>query len=358
MNVSTHSALTRGLLRAAGELVARTASSRRLCILTYHRILEQPTVLLESEPDLAAFRWQMALLADCFNVLPLADALAMLDAGRLPSRAVCITFDDGYRSVYDLALPVLKEYGLPATVFVTSGHVGNGNMWNDRIMAALQDLPPRELDLSDAGLGCFSLRTLADRKDSLRLLTEASKYLPPAARSALVRRLEAIAGGHDSAGLMLGADMVVALDRNGVEIGAHTVTHPILTSLDDEAARHEIGAGKRQLEALTGRPVRLFAYPNGKAGKDFDARHVAMVREAGFDAAFTTAAGAADPAHDRYQLPRSRPWDRTPLRFGLRLLRWLAQGPAGTPAQEHHKIAPAPIAAPRKAGATLPLGRK
>lgn len=358
MNVSTHSALTRGLLRAAGELVARTASRRRLCILTYHRVLEQPTALLDSEPDLAAFRWQMALLADCFNVLPLADALALLESGRLPPRAVCITFDDGYRSVYDLALPVLKEFGLPATVFVTSGHVGSGNMWNDRIMAALQNLPPRELDLSDAGLGRFSLRTLADRKDSLRLLTEASKYLPPAARSALVRRLEAMAGSHGAEDLMLSSDMVVALDRNGVEIGAHTITHPILTSLDDDAARHEIGAGKRQLEALTGRPVRLFAYPNGKAGKDFDARHVAMVREAGFDAAFTTAAGAADQVRDRYQLPRSRPWDRTPLLFGLRLLRWLARGASAMQAPEHHKIAPPRIAAPQKAGASLPLGRK
>lgn len=357
MTAPTHSALTRSLLRAAGDLVARAASSRRLCVLNYHRILERPDPLLESEPDLAAFRWQMSLLADCFNVLPLADALAMLDAGHLPPRAVSITFDDGYRSVYDLALPVLKEFGLTATVFVTSGHVGSGNMWNDRIMGALQSLPADELDLSEAGLGRYSLRTLEERKASLRGLTEASKYLPPAARRALVQRLEAMAGNHGRQDLMLSAEMVVALDRNGIEIGAHTVTHPILTSLDDDSARTEVSAGKQQLEALTGNRVRLFAYPNGKSGKDFDARHVAMVRESGFDAAFTTAPGAADPAHDKYQLPRSRPWDGTPFLFGLRLLRWLGQGPAA-PAHEQHKKTPAPIAAPQKAGASLPLGRK
>lgn len=357
MSAPIHSALTRGLLRAGGDLVARAAASRRLCVLNYHRVLERPDPLLESEPDLAAFRWQMALLADCFNVLPLADALALLDAGRLPPRAASITFDDGYRSVYELALPVLKEFGLPATVFVTSGHVGNGNMWNDRIMAALQSLPGGELDLSDAALGRYSLRTLADRKASLRRLTEASKYLPPAARRALVRRLESMVGGHGPQDLMLSADMVLALDRNGIEIGAHTVTHPILTSLDDDGARTEVCAGKQQLEALTGRPVRLFAYPNGKAGKDFDARHVAMVREAGFEAAVTTAPGAAQTGHDRYQLPRSRPWDRTPLLFGLRLLSWLAQGTA-TPAHEQHKKTSTPIAAPQKAGASLPIGRK
>ena len=61
-------------------------------------------------------------------------------------------------------------------------------------------------------------------------------------------------------------------------------------------------------------------------GKDFDERHTAMAREAGFSAAFTTSVGAVTSALDRFQLPRSRPWDRSPLMFGLRLLRWLAQG--------------------------------
>jgi peptidoglycan/xylan/chitin deacetylase (PgdA/CDA1 family) len=357
MTVPTHFAVTRCLLRAAGDLVARAAGNARLCVLNYHRILERPDPLLESEPDVAAFRWQMALLADCFNVLPVSQALALLDAGRLPPRAVCITFDDGYRSVYELALPVLKEFGLPATVFVTSGHVGRGNMWNDRIIDAVQSLPAGELDLTAAGLETYSLRTLADRKSSLGRLTEASKYLPPAARRALVQRLEAMAGGGAEQELMLTPEMVVALDRNGIEIGAHTVTHPILTSLDDDSARAELSAGKQQLEALVGKPVRLFAYPNGKAGKDYDARHVAMVREAGFDAAFTTAVGAVDAGHDRFQLPRSRPWDRTPFLFGLRLLRWLAEG-TPVPAHGHQKKTPARIATPRKAGASLPIGRK
>ena len=200
-------------------------------------------------------------------------------------------------------------------------------MWNDRIIEAVQTLPDGQLDLSDVGLGAYSLNGLEQRKDALGRLTEASKYLPPPARLALVERLEALVGEGLAHGLMLTPEMVVSLDRSGIDIGAHTISHPILTSLDDASAELEIAGGKEQLEAIIGKKVRLFAYPNGKVGKDFDQRHLAMVRAAGYDAAFTTAVGAITRSLERFQLPRSRPWDRTPFLFGLRLLRWLAQGP-------------------------------
>lgn len=314
------------LLRAAGGAIGRV-SSQRLAVVNYHRVLARPDPLLDTEPDVATFHWQMALLAECFNVMPLLDALRALDEGRLPPRTVCITFDDGYRSVHDLALPILRKFRLPATVFVTSGFLGSGagNMWNDRIIHAVQSLPAGSLDLSDIGLESYSLGSLEARKQTAQRLTEAGKYLPPAKRERLVARLDRMSGmDHDD--LMLTPDLLVALERNGIDIGAHTISHPILTSLDDESARVEIASGKSQLEALLGKPVRLFAYPNGKVGQDFDARHVEMVRQAGFSAAFTTAVGAITGDQDRFQLPRSRPWDRTPFRFGLRLLSWMALG--------------------------------
>jgi peptidoglycan/xylan/chitin deacetylase (PgdA/CDA1 family) len=313
-------------LRAAGRAIALAHRAKpRLCVVNYHRILTAPDPMLESEPDVQAFRWQMQLLADCFNVMPLRAALAALDEGCLPPCTVCITFDDGYRSVHDLALPVLRELGLAATVFVTSGHIGEHNMWNDRIIEAVQSLPAGQLDLTDVGLDTYSLATLAERRQSVGRLTEMSKYLPPQTRLGLVERIEALAGESLARHLMLTPEMVVELDRNGIEIGAHTVTHPILTSLDEDSARREIRHGKEQLEAIIGKPVRLFAYPNGKAGKDFDARHVRMVRAAGFEAAFTTEVGAVTASQDRFQLPRSRPWDRSPFLFGARLLRWMAE---------------------------------
>jgi len=314
------------LLRVAGNALASSVARQRICVINYHRVLEQHDPLLPSEPDVATFRWQMQLLARCFNVLPLREALARLETGSLPPRAVCITFDDGYRAVHDLALPVLQEFQLPATVFVTSGHLGQKTMWNDRIIEAVQTLPSDRLDLSELGLGDYSLRSLDERRATLGMLTERSKYLPPIERHDLIKRLEAMVGENLVPGRMLTPEMVVALDRSGIEIGAHTVSHPILTSLDDDDALREIAVGKEQLEDIIGKPVTLFAYPNGKVGKDYDARHVEMVRRAGFSAAFTTAVGAITCKQDRFQLPRSRPWDLTPFMFGLRLLRWMAQG--------------------------------
>jgi len=295
----------------------------RLCILNYHRILDTPDALLEAEPDAATFRWQMRVLADCFNVLPLDAALAALAQGRIPPRAVCITFDDGYRSTHDLALPILREFGFPATVFVTTGCIDNGSMWNDRILEALRTIQGGRLELGDAGLGSFALDTLDGRKAALATLTEKAKYLAPQARHDLVDLIETRAGSPRRE-LMLTREMVHTLSRHDVEIGAHTISHPILTSLDDAAARHEIVESKRQLEEITGRPVRYFAYPNGKQDRDFDERHMAMAREAGFDAAFTTAMGAAGNAHGRFALPRSRPWDVTRPFYIFRILRWLA----------------------------------
>ncbi len=328
---------SRGLIRTLGDVLStRGAGNGRICVVNYHRVLEMKDPLLESEPDVATFRWQMELLAKSFNVIALHDAVQLIGTGRMPPRAVCITFDDGYRSVHDLALPILQHYKLPATIFVTSGFAGGGKMWNDRIIEAVQSLPAGQLDLSELGLGVYSLASLADRQQSVGRLIEASKYLPPQGRFDLVQRLEDMVGERLAPGLMLTPEMLVNLDRAGIEIGAHTISHPILTSLTDEQARMEIEGGKRELEAIIGKPVRLFAYPNGKFGKDFDERHMRMAREAGYTAAFTTSVGAVTAAQDRFALPRSRPWDNNAIMFGLRLLRWLAwdERHTGSPAYE------------------------
>jgi len=83
--------------------------------------------------------------------------------------------------------------------------------------------------------------------------------------------------------------------------------------------------GKAQLEQILGETVNLFAYPNGVPDQDYSAVHATMVRECGFKAAVSTAWGAASMRSDRYQLPRFTPWDRTRLRFGVRLLLNLRQ---------------------------------
>jgi peptidoglycan/xylan/chitin deacetylase (PgdA/CDA1 family) len=319
-----------GLLARLSDLSAsRDPLRRRLCVLNYHRVLPEPDPLLDADCDRATFLWQMRVLAEGFNVLPLGEALQAARAGALPPRAVAITFDDGYRSLHELALPILRHYGLSATAFVTTGFLSGQDdelsMWNDVILDAVRTLPGRELDLSAHGLGVFSLRDVAARKHTALRLTEGLKYLPWEQRQALIAQLRQRSDVALRPDLMLTPPMVRELARNGWEIGAHTVSHPILTCMNDADAAEEIRASKAHLESIIDAPVRYFAYPNGKPGQDFDDRHVEMARAAGYEAAFTTVHGLVGHGDDPFRLQRSRPWDRSPLRFTLRLLRWLSR---------------------------------
>jgi peptidoglycan/xylan/chitin deacetylase (PgdA/CDA1 family) len=322
---------TAGMVRATGDLIApRARGAGRLCILSYHRILGVPDPLIDSDPDLDTFRWHMRLLAECFNVLPLHDAIEMMALERMPPRAVAITFDDGYRSFHELALPVLQEYGLPATVFVTTGHMHDkSSMWNDMILEAVRRLPPapldaRQLGMDDLGIAELPMRTYEDRRQTAYLLTERCKYLPQHERAAFTSQLQRLADVPLKEDLMLDVDMLRSLRQHQIEIGGHTVNHPILARVPDDEARREIVDNKRELEAIVGAPLRMFAYPNGKRSADYTDTHVHMLQEAGYSAAFNTETGAATRAHPRFELPRARPWDATPLMFATRLLRWLA----------------------------------
>ncbi|MDX9839711.1 MAG: polysaccharide deacetylase family protein, partial [Azoarcus sp.] len=106
-----------------------------------------------------------------------------------------------------------------------------------------------------------------------------------------------------------------------VEIGAHTVNHPILATLDVKAAEQEIAGSRETLEGLLGKRINLFAYPNGKPGQDYLPEHVGLVKRLGFRAAVSTAWGAADCSSDLFQLPRFTPWDRSKYAFFARSFR-------------------------------------
>jgi peptidoglycan/xylan/chitin deacetylase (PgdA/CDA1 family) len=151
----------------------------------------------------------------------------------------------------------------------------------------------------------------------------AVKYLEPSHRLRVAHAVASTLRASPPDNLMLTSGGVAALHRAGMQVGAHTVSHPILTSLPPDVVRQEMQGSKSQLEQLIGAPVTLFAYPNGRPGDDYDEHAVATARQVGFEAAFTTVRGAAHRGTDPFQIPRFTPWDRTPLRFGLRMLQTL-----------------------------------
>jgi peptidoglycan/xylan/chitin deacetylase (PgdA/CDA1 family) len=300
------------LLSPAGE-------RGRLTILIFHRVVAESDALAPGEPDIAGFEKRMRWVRSWFNVLPLVRAVDLLFEGRLPARALSITFDDGYADNEELAAPVLERLGLSATFFITTGFLDGGAMWNDRVIEGVRQCRLEAIDLEDIGLGQFNLRTLGDRRRVVDTVLKAIKHREPRDREAAVSHVLQAAGVRTEPALMMSSEQVRSLVRRGMDVGAHTMTHPILTRLTEGEARAEIVGGKARLEELVDRPVQLFAYPNGVPNEDYATEHVSMVRQAGFSAAVSTAWGAATKASDRFQLPRFTPWDQTRLRYCTRL---------------------------------------
>lgn len=206
-------------------------------ILTYHSLDCSGSVISVAP---AAFRRHMQLLARRgYQVLALGDLLEIWEAGQTPAgRPLVLTFDDGFRNTALEAAPLLDRLGFRATLFATSGHCGGTNDWPGQ-PAHIPRLP---------------LLSLAELR---------------------------------------------ALGQAGFEIGAHGVSHALLDRLPGDQVLDEVRDSRARLEQALGRPVRLFAYPGGRA----DQRARAAVR-AHYRAACSTVLGLATPAQDRHFLPR------------------------------------------------------
>jgi peptidoglycan/xylan/chitin deacetylase (PgdA/CDA1 family) len=289
-----------------------------LSILIYHRVLAQRDPLFPAELDRDDFDLHLRLIKSMFTVIPLIDAVRHVQAGTLPPRAACITFDDGYADNAEVALPILQRHGLNATFFVATGFLNGGRMWNDTVIELVRRAPAGMLDASGLGLGQHAVGSVDERKQALTTLIGKLKYLPMDERLEQVNKLVELVKIELPNNLMMTTAQVRELHDAGMGIGGHTVNHPILAKIPAALARAEIAEGKQTLEAIIGGPVPLFAYPNGKPGADYRAEHVAIARELGFEGAVSTAWGASQQP-DRFQLPRFSPWDRTRLRFALRM---------------------------------------
>jgi len=321
-------ALSHGLHPLAGPLLAglNAVLSRRgggrLSVLYFHRVLPAPDPMRPEEIEAETFRRLLSLVTRHFRVLPLGEAWTRLERGELPPRALALTFDDGYRDNVEVALPLLRRHGVAATFFVAGGFLEGGHMWNDTVIEAVRRAPGAELDLSHAGLGVHRLPTPDARRRAAGDLIRRLKHLPGSEREEKVAAVAETVGPERLPGdLMMREEDLRFLSREGMSIGAHTLHHPILARVSRSRAEQEIGGSRELLEGITGEPVSLFAYPNGRPGQDYGPEHVAMVRRAGFRLAAATLPGTAGRGTDPLQLPRFTPWRRDPLGFHALLAR-------------------------------------
>ncbi|MEO9042937.1 MAG: polysaccharide deacetylase family protein [Rhodoferax sp.] len=314
------------MVRQLLEWMSPSGARARLSTLIFHRVFSQPDPLFPDETDARQFSEVCGWLKSWFNVLPLDQAVSLLKAGSLPARAACITFDDGYADNFQVAMPILQQHGLPATFFIATGFLDGGRMWNDTIIEAVRDTTEPLLDLSSLNLGKHPVSTLAERRLAIGALIDQIKYRPAAQRIGVTEEIANIAQVQPPQDLMMTSSQVKSMRQSGMQIGAHTVSHPILAQLTDDQAKDEISKSKTFLERLLDERVGLFAYPNGKPGEDYLPRTVEVVRSLGFDAAVSTQWGVSKQGDDLMQLKRFTPWDRSRLRFGIRMLRNLREG--------------------------------
>ena len=306
--------LAKRVLHHSGLLgLARLARTHaRGVVLRYHAITDTAEPVVYAAPDIClpvdAFRMQMAFVRRAYTVLPL-DALvdAVVGGGPLPTRALAITFDDGYADNRRLALPALRALGLPATVYVATGAVEDrAPFWVAAVRAIA--LGTRDRALCLPGGSSVSLDGTAAREVAAKALTRALVPLGAVERAAWLVDAAARAGDDVTralAGTMLDWAGVRELAAAGWTIGAHTVTHSNVALLDPAAAEAEIAGSRDALEAAIGTPVRHFCYPNsGGQHAYFGPAVSAVLRKMGFRSATTSRPGALRPGADPFLLPR------------------------------------------------------
>jgi peptidoglycan/xylan/chitin deacetylase (PgdA/CDA1 family)/glycosyltransferase involved in cell wall biosynthesis len=295
-------------------------------ILYYHRVVATalPPGQLGPRPLTASeFEKHLRHLRRFYNVIRVEEAVEFLASGReFPPNSVVITFDDGYRDNLTVALPALEKHALPAALFVVSGAIDGEPLWLDLLDSWFGATKATTLRFGRTNE--LSLKTPAECRRSLDHVRSALKSLPGGELSQALAELRAqlgISGADrppdDSAILNWDELRQMACSRL-MTIGAHTVTHRLLTSLDVAQIRWEIEESCRRLAQELHQPIRFFAYPGGA----YNSAAQSVVRDAGLVALATGGGGFNPVGSDLSALRRMGPEGRRQSQFVLYLAGW------------------------------------
>lgn len=286
------------------------AGTGQLTALSYHRIDEPFRPGFDTyRPNVSAtpagFRMQMEFIRRHYNVITCEQlALWLKGRDRLPPRAAIISFDDGYLDNLVHAQPVLCELELPATIFLCTNIIGNRiPFYWDQAAYCFAHTRKDSADLPLTGRASWSDEI--ERELVMNRWFRRVKPLPDLQRTeivnSLVSQLDVSIPTDAFSGLYLNWDQVRQLSRRGIEMGAHTASHAILTRIPLEQVEAEVTQSKQRIEAEIGKPVISLAYPNGSAS-DYSTEIMAVLRKAGIELAFTLLPGPA-----RYEAVEKNP---------------------------------------------------
>ena len=283
----------------------RLANRHGGLILKYHRFSEGPDARAISR---RAFTEHLRYLSRRYTIVDLRAMVAHLSAGSRPSRPfAAITIDDGHADAYDIALPVLRQFGTPATLFVVTGFLdGTCWLWADHVRYVIARTTRPRVSLQ---LGTESMNlTLEDRDDRVAAasrINDRLKQLPEHVRRDALNTT-ACALGVEIPSLPpaeyapITWAQALEMKANRIAVEPHTVTHPILTKVSAEQLRREVTESKARVEEMLGGRATTFCYPSGRWNRGVRE----IVEGAGYECVVTTSAGFNPPGIDPYCLRR------------------------------------------------------
>jgi peptidoglycan/xylan/chitin deacetylase (PgdA/CDA1 family) len=304
-----------------------------ICVLGLHRVLTKSEqersnslggIIVRNDTYLQLLEYVQRQ----FQIVSLDTFLASMEKGAVFSKPLClVTFDDGWTDTYSHAFQGLRKFGLPAVVFLATGSIGSpGGFWVESVQKAWRDTGMRKQ------IGAiFCDLTLANAAPAdPEPIVEWLKRMPTEKRNAILRTMLPASespSGQEEIDRMLTWDQAREMSDSGVEMGAHTVSHPLLSYEDKAYIERELQLSKQTLEEKLGKSVRAFAYPNG----DWNEMVRKQVTDTGYRCAFTTRAAWYDRSENPYTVSRillhegnitAEPGEFSPAMFELTLAGW------------------------------------
>ena len=301
-----------GLAMPPVPSIVQSLKGRRntIGIFTYHAVIEEPLPFFDwCFLDAELFRKQVAYLSKHFDIISLSDAADMVQAGEIDGPKAVITFDDGYKNNHDVALPILKEYSAPASIYLVSDLLGSDrSVWFTRLIMALDGTPLKQVSFQDRS---WTITTADEKANCCADMQQMLKHLSHAELLEKVGEIEDLLQmprdpvlSEDSPFRMLDQQTFDNMLSSGlIEFGAHTRNHMILSRLSSEVKQEQIASSIAGVEQLTGKRCEHFAYPNGSLD-DYDNESIDMLAANNIRSAVTMNPGPVAASDNMLQLNR------------------------------------------------------
>jgi peptidoglycan/xylan/chitin deacetylase (PgdA/CDA1 family) len=290
-----------------GLLVSRRSGYPKFVVLCYHRVgMGGIPLFSELSPEL--FEAQMHYVRERYRVVSLDELCEEMEKPSEKEDAVAITFDDGYRDLYTHALPTLRKYEIPATIYLPVASIETGQVpWYDRIFLAVQVFPKHKLEIVLDRLRSFRLGSFQSRLNAAAEIIQYLRTLPDEHRKDFCGALETQVKlpQEELEDRMLTWDQIRSMRREGITFGSHTMTHPAIRQLTRTQLERELGESKKVLEERIGKPAVHFAFPFGKPADNGTAA-LSLLGHYGYRSATTTVEGANESGDSIYELRRTQ----------------------------------------------------